>query len=280
MTGLTIETMSRDDLALAVDWAAAEGWNPGLNDAAPFHETDPAGFLMARVDGQPVGCISVVAYDDAFGFLGFYIVRPEFRGRGFGWALWQAGIARLGERTIGLDGVVAQQDNYRKSGFVLAHRNVRYEGVSRADMPLDPRLARIGQGVFPSIRDYDRSFFPVPRDAFVANWTRGGGRTGYALIDGGEVLGYGVIRPAREGHKIGPLFAEDPQEADLIFRALASTVKGEALVIDPPDPNTEAIDLVERHDLSPVFETARMYRGPTPDLPLARIFGITTFELG
>ena len=149
MTGLTIETMSRDDLALAVDWAAAEGWNPGLNDAAPFHETDPAGFLMARVDGQPVGCISVVAYDDAFGFLGFYIVRPEFRGRGFGWALWQAGIARLGERTIGLDGVVAQQDNYRKSGFVLAHRNVRYEGVSRADMPLDPRLARIGQGIFP-----------------------------------------------------------------------------------------------------------------------------------
>ena len=92
------------------------------------------------------------------------------------------------------------------------------------------------------------------------------------------MLGYGVIRPAREGHKIGPLFAEGPQEADLIFRALASTVKGEALVIDPPDPNTEAIDLVERHDLSPVFETARMYRGAAPDLPLDRIFGITTFR--
>jgi hypothetical protein len=29
-----------------------------------------------------------------------------------------------------------------------------------------------------------------------------------------------------------------------------------------------------------VFETARMYKGPPPDEPLSRIFGVTTFELG
>ncbi len=28
------------------------------------------------------------------------------------------------------------------------------------------------------------------------------------------------------------------------------------------------------------FETARMYTGPAPALPLRRIFGVTTFELG
>lgn len=32
--------------------------------------------------------------------------------------------------------------------------------------------------------------------------------------------------------------------------------------------------------LAPVFETARMYRGAMPRLPLERIFGITSFELG
>jgi hypothetical protein len=31
--------------------------------------------------------------------------------------------------TIGLDGVVAQQGNYLKSGFQLAYRNIRYQGV-------------------------------------------------------------------------------------------------------------------------------------------------------
>lgn len=29
-----------------------------------------------------------------------------------------------------------------------------------------------------------------------------------------------------------------------------------------------------------VFNSARMYAGPAPDLPLARTYGITTFELG
>jgi len=32
--------------------------------------------------------------------------------------------------------------------------------------------------------------------------------------------------------------------------------------------------------MKPVFETARMYTGCAPALPLARAFGVTSFELG
>ncbi|WP_406854927.1 GNAT family N-acetyltransferase [Alsobacter sp. KACC 23698] len=280
MTEITIRPMQHDDLALALDWAAAEGWNPGLGDAAVFLATDPGGFLMAFVGAEPAAAISVVRYGESLGFLGLYIAAPAFRGRGIARALWDAGMETLSGRVVGLDGVPAQQPNYRKSGFELAWRNVRYEGLSRCDMPLDPRLARIGQGLMPSILAYDRACFGAPREAFLAGWLRGGRRTGYALVDSGETLGYGVIRPCREGHKIGPLFADDAHAADLIFRALASAVKGQTVVLDPPEPNAEALDLAERHDLSPSFETARMYRGPAPDLPVGRIFGITTFELG
>src|SRR3546814_1528602 len=84
---------------------------PGRRDAANFHVADPSGFLMGFVDDQPVACISVVRYGDGYGFLGFYIVARELRGRGHGMAVWQAGLQHLGSRTIGLDGVVAQQDN-------------------------------------------------------------------------------------------------------------------------------------------------------------------------
>jgi len=35
--------MSRQELDLAVDWAAAEGWNPGLHDANCFYAIDPTG---------------------------------------------------------------------------------------------------------------------------------------------------------------------------------------------------------------------------------------------
>ena len=121
----SIRPMRRDELDTALQWAAHEGWNPGLHDAACFHAADPQGFLVGLRGDEPIACISVVRYGASYGFLGLYIVAPEHRGQGHGWALWQAGMAHLGERAVGLDGVVAQQANYRRSGFVLAHRNVR-----------------------------------------------------------------------------------------------------------------------------------------------------------
>src|SRR5690606_28607964 len=112
----SIRTMNPAEVTLAVDWAAAEGWNPGLADDRAFAATDRGGFLVGLLDEVPVASISAVSYGDAFGFIGFYIVRPERRGQGYGWRLWQAAMRRLEGLPTGLDGVVAQQDNYRKCG--------------------------------------------------------------------------------------------------------------------------------------------------------------------
>lgn len=48
------------EVALMLDWDAAEGWNPGLDDAAAFHAADPDGFFLALEDDVPVASISVV----------------------------------------------------------------------------------------------------------------------------------------------------------------------------------------------------------------------------
>ena len=130
MAGLVCRPMTRAELDLAVEWAAAEGWNPGLSDAEAFWAADPGGFWIAVLGDEPVACISVVRHSDAFGFLGFYICRPEHRGQGHGHALWQAAIAHLGDRCIGLDGVLAQQENYRRSGFACQRRNIRFEAAA------------------------------------------------------------------------------------------------------------------------------------------------------
>ena len=92
--------------------------------------------------------------------------------------------------------------------------------------------------------------------------------------------GYGVVRACRDGHKIGPLFADGEAVADALFRGLAAGTGPGPVFVDPPEPNVAARALVERYGLKPVFETACMYRGPVPVLPLDRIYGITTFELG
>ncbi|MCB1487785.1 MAG: GNAT family N-acetyltransferase [Bauldia sp.] len=261
------------------EWAAAEGWNPGLHDADAFHPTDPEGFLIGWKDGKPVSCISVVAYDDAYGFLGFYIVHPDHRGHGHGFATWKAGIERLGNRTIGLDGVVDQQANYAKSGFVLAERNIRFSGVPSVEPPGDHPIVELGD-VAPSLADYDATMVPARRDAFLRHWINPEHRLTLGYVDNGRVRGYGTIRPCRKGYKIGPLFADTPAIAEALFNRLATTTGGEPLSIDVPEPNADGVALATRHGLTPSFETARMYRGPAPSVPLGNIYGITSFELG
>src|SRR5215210_3934751 len=140
---LVIRPASRHECDVEIEWAAQEGWNHGLYDYECFYAADPERFLLALHDGEPVASISVVRYGSDFGFLGLYIVRPDLRGRGYGYRLWQAGMAYLEGRTVGLDGVVAQQANYRCSGFSLAHRNIRYGGQPGINAPQDARIKAV-----------------------------------------------------------------------------------------------------------------------------------------
>jgi hypothetical protein len=278
--GFEIRVMTRADLDLAIDWAAQEGWNPGLDDARVFHAADPLGFFVGLLEGEPVASISLVAYDPAFAFLGFYIVKPELRGRGLGLALWREAMARRARPLTGLDGVIAQQANYAKSGFRLAYRNIRYGGAAPATAQTTGAMANIADVPFDRVLDYDRKFFPAPRPAFLSHWLAP--RRGAALVklDGDDIGGLGAIRACRQGYKIGPLYANDEGVAQSLFFELAAHARGSNIFLDVPEPNVAAMRLAERNGLTPVFETARMYTGPAPSLSLARLYGVTSFELG
>jgi hypothetical protein len=278
---LSIRPIFEAELAVPLQWAADEGWNPGLADAGPFHAADPDGFLMAYRGDEPVGCISVVRYDASFGFLGLYIVRPDLRARGYGMRLWQAGLAHLEGCTVGLDGVVAQQANYARSGFAYAYRNVRYAGAPTGASGLsDNRVVPLTADRLDVVVAYDRRFFPAPRTAFLRSWLGTDRRKAFAYIEDGRLEGYCVIRWCRTGCKVGPLFADTPAAAEALFEAAASRAGNGPVSIDVPEPNAPAAELASRHGLSPAFETARMYKGPAPDLPLECIYGVTTLELG
>jgi GNAT superfamily N-acetyltransferase len=279
MPALSCRPMTRAELDMAVDWAAAEGWNPGLSDAEAFFAADPGGFWLGLLAGEPVACISVVRHSAEFGFLGFYIVRPGHRGAGHGWALWQAAIAHLGDRVIGLDGVPAQQGNYRRSGFALKQRNIRFAAASPL-APAAPRGIGIIPATFDAVAGYDRACVEAPREAFLRRWLTLPGHVALAAARDGRLCGYGVIRPAREGCKIGPLFADGVAEAEALLAALLAAVPHGPVFLDVPEPNRAAMTMAEAAGMAPVFETARMYRGAPPAVADARIFGITSFELG
>jgi GNAT superfamily N-acetyltransferase len=282
MTGandLRIRAMRPEEIAIAADWAAAEGWNPGLADAACFATVDPEGFLIGELDGAPAATISCVNYDARFAFLGFYIVRPDLRGRGYGLRIWNAAVAHAPARTVGLDGVVAQQENYRKSGFRFAYANIRYGGTVAPAPDALAGIVPLADVPFATVEMDDATVFPAPRPAFLRAWINARGHVGRALVRDGSLAAWGVIRPCRSGRKIGPLVADDRAAAEAVFAALVAVGPGDVF-LDVPSVNADAVALAQAHGLAPVFETARMYTGAIRPIRLARVFGVTTFALG
>ena len=281
MDDFRTRAMTPDEVRMAIDWAADEGWNPGLHDAACFRVADPAGFLLGMLGDEPVATLSVVRYGETFGFLGLYIVKPPYRGRGYGLRLWDAGLAHLSRRTIGLDGVVAQQANYRRSGFELAYRNIRYEGKRDGPPARDSRVVPLSTLPFDAVNAYDTALFPADRSRFLESWIAQPQSSAIGIVKDGALAGYGVVRAARSGYKIGPLFADDRALAEALFDALAAGLPGDATIyLDTPETNPDAVALAEHRGMKKSFETARMYAGPAPDLPIPRIYGVTSFELG
>ena len=277
-----IRPMTQHEVSeIAITWAAAEGWNPGLHDAESFYATDPEGFWVGLLDGQPIASVSVVVYSPQYAFAGFYMVKPEYRGMGYGAQIGQAVLGRLAGHTVGLDGVVAQQENYKKAGFRLHYRNIRFEGVVTHTPSEVASLVPASEVCFDALLAYDTQHFPAQRAGFLRSWIAMPQSLSVVALNANLIEGYATIRRCVKGYKIGPLIAHDAHTAKLLLQACLNAAEaGETFYLDVPEPNAAALQLTNEYNMRMVFETGRMYNGKAPEVPLQKIYGITSFELG
>ncbi|MGH3324071.1 MAG: GNAT family N-acetyltransferase [Streptomyces sp.] len=278
---MKVTRASLEEWHQVVEWAAEEEWNPGQGDTACFHATDPEGFFIGRLAGRPVSAVSVVNYSEQFAFLGYYLVHPDHRGRGLGMATWRAAVPHAGNRTIGLDAVPAQEATYQRSGFSAVHRTSRYAGrPSRAGAP-SAVVVPVTEAHLDAIAAYDRQCFPADRRAFLGRWLTAAGHTAYVCPRDGGIAGYGVIRPARDGRRIGPLFADTSDVAAALLDALCTHLgPAEETCIDVPEAHDAARSLAASRGLEPRSHTVRMYAGTAPTMRGEHVFGVTSLELG
>lgn len=285
---MEIRTADADQMLFLQEWALREGWGAGRGDVETFQAADPEGFLLAWEGDRPVGSISAVRYDDSYSFVGYYIVDPALRGRGIGHALFDAALERIGAATSGLDGVQEQVSTYASLGYVPEHLTTRYVGsaaiLSAALAARAMLVGYVAPGDVDGIIDYDAQHAPARREDFVRAWLAPGSpRTSYVVGRGDDIHGYATVRPMiGGGSRIGPLFADDERIALGLLAACAVTAMswGEEVAIDIPEPNTAAVAIAESLGMAPRFACTRMYRGDVRPLPLDRIWGSTSFELG
>lgn len=281
---LAIQPLDKNGLKTLLSWAKNEGWNPGTHDIDAFWAADPEGFYGFYANNELIAGGSVVSYHGEFGFMGLFIVHPDFRGNGIGEKLWHLRknllLSRLKPKaTIGMDGVVAMQPFYNKGGFNIAFKDVRYEFTGK-HYTYSELVTPIQQSDFTTIANYDQTCFGYPRTNFLREWLKLPNSNVIQFSTDNTVKGYAVIREVNNGFKIGPLFANSPKIAEELFKACLNTALDAPVYLDIPLVNQQAIELVEKYKGKYTFECARMYLGPPPKTDIQKTYGITTFELG
>ncbi|MFJ3582427.1 GNAT family N-acetyltransferase [Streptomyces sp. NPDC090127] len=147
----------------------------------------------------------------------------------------------------------------------------------------DPSVVPVHDVDAAALAAYDSACHHAERPRFLVPWLTTPGHRALARVVGGRLTGYGVVRPAEDEARIGPLFADTPADAAVLLDALAAEARafGSArIAVDMPEANPAAARLARDRGLEPTFETARMYTAPVPPIAQERVFGVTTLELG
>lgn len=281
--GFSVSIMNGNEVATLESWAAEEGWNPGLQDLERAHQADREAFVALRQEDQMVGGGSIISYDGAFGFMGLFIMRSDLRRQGLGAHLWHWRrdhlLARLHPgAAIGMDGVYEMVPFYERGGFQPAYRHVRYQGIAAGQAHAD--AIPLYTDDFADIADFDRAYFPAPRETFLRLWLSVPGAHLMGIRNQGRLVAYGMARPCRTGFKIGPLFADSEDDANRLLDTLMAKIAGHQVQIDVPEANPAAVALAKRFHLTEVFGCVRLYHGAAPDLPVDQIYAVTSLEFG
>ena len=275
-----VRSLNRDEFDQLLELAQQEGWNPGIYDADSFYNSDPDGFLGYYIKGKLIGCISAVAYDEDFGFMGFFIVKPEFRKKGYGKKLWAAALNYLGNCNIGLDSNIEMKEKYKEFGFKEAYNSTRYKITAR-NIENTGKTLPLKQINFANLVIFDHLHFPTRRDVFLYNWIHQSEGQSFAVCKDEKIEGYTFIRKGLEGYRIGPLFALTPEVADTLFcKALSWAPEGTPVYLDVPEINSDALNLADKYQMEPVFRTVRMYTQKAPQINMNGVYGVTNLELG
>ena len=293
MSELQIWPLQTSDIPIVIEWARLEDFAPGIGDISIYRNTDQQGIWVGWNGNTPVGCIAGVKYNEAYGFIGLYIVQNDFRGRGYGHQLWDVALEHLnGVACVGLEAAPSLIDTYEAYEFVAHSQTIRWQcfnHYSREQLAFNNEYSGlqviVGTGLsMNAVHEYDSKREITARHHFLTQWLSHPEGEVITLMDrNGACHGFARIRPCLlpigEGWRIGPILADTAELAQLLIESLLRDHSG-VVLIDSPETNQKATALLAGMGFKKVSATTRMYRGDVMPKSNDSVFGLACLELG
>ncbi|CAL1269655.1 unnamed protein product [Larinioides sclopetarius] len=201
-----------------------------------WSEHDPDGIKVAVLDsGKVIGLCAAVNHNEKFSFGGTFIVLEEYRHLGIGHKLFAAGFAHAGDRNIGLNSPADKFNLYKKHGFTVIEESfssLEYECSYKLNvealsdqLPSKVELKPFEESCLDAMSAYDRALIGYDRKVILkANCKEANTKTLVAFKND-ICVGFGSVKlNISEAARVGPLYADDPAVAEVMFKRLVESM--------------------------------------------------------
>ena len=233
---------------------------------------------VALAGDRVVGTALMTPFGDTCSAINMIIVDESQRGRGLGRQLTNAVVDLAGDRECRLTATSDGLPLYEKLGFVATHQIVRHQGVvGRVGAP--ENVEWIGADAMPAIKALDRAAFGADRDALHDALAKEGP---FAVVRNGDnIVAFAATRPFGMGEVVGPVVAENAEQARDLIAFILSGKEGRFVRIDVPE-QSRLSSWLEGWGLVHEGGVVAMVRGATGEsqTPQVRTFVLASQALG
>ncbi|EUB74175.1 GCN5-related N-acetyltransferase [Pseudomonas sp. GM41(2012)] len=215
--------------------------------------------------------------------IGLVIVSDEYQGQGIGRKLMELALEACGSRTAILNATLAGAPLYASQGFIDFGHIQQHQGHALAPVPND--LAA---------DEHCRALTEADRNDQIELANAGSGLNRHAVLNDlfdivehsvgierdGQLRAFAMLRPFGRGRCIGPVIAENPEQAKHLIAVFLAQVPNAFVRMDIPSDSGLA-SWLEDAGLKHVDTVAQMARGTPPQaIGAVRQFALVTQAIG
>lgn len=283
MEKLSIRIADPNDINFWMSLIEVVGWDNTKADIKRSLILEPEGCFIAKINSQDVGIVNSFLYGK-IGWIGNLVVKPEFRGNGIGEELMKYAINRLkckGAESIRLDSVEKAISLYKRLGFQHEWRSLRY--ICKSENRNTENVSLIKPSELNEIFRIDKKYCGYDRQKFLKTIRKEFPQLCYKFSIKGKISGYIMARFLNNSFKIGPWVCnpKTPIQAEQLLFAVMKQAERYELKVGIPEPNKNAIGIVEKNNFIQLPSSYRMCLGDYKSLgKIEGIFGIGSPDKG